>query len=56
MINTENIEEPQDQEEPVDQPDENGGIFVQGFLRIHDPESGETIVQGRAWYEKRNSF
>jgi len=48
MINTENIEESQDQEPEVAEPDEHGGIFIQGFLRIHDPESGETIVQGRA--------
>ena len=51
MINTEtttkspesNTEIPQDQK-----PDENSGILFQGFLKIHDPETGEVYKQGRA--------
>ena len=51
MINTNNTEKPdievQDSEN-VDKPDENGGVYVQGFFKIHDPESGEIICQGRS--------
>lgn len=52
MINTENnnqipMEENTNEQESV-APDEHGGIYVQGFLKIHDPESGEIILQGRA--------
>lgn len=27
---------------------ENNGVFVQGHIKIHNPESGEIFVQGRA--------
>lgn len=30
------------------EPDERGGIAVQGFFKIIDPESQEVIIQGRA--------
>ncbi len=29
---------------PVKQPDEQGGIFIRGHIKIHDPESGEVLV------------
>lgn len=48
MINNEstnNIEENSDDESELD---EHSGIILQGFLKIHDPETGEIIVQGRA--------
>jgi hypothetical protein len=47
MIN--NDKEPQEQsiEHEVTPPDEQPGIFVQSFLKIFDPESGEIIAQGR---------
>lgn len=51
MINTENTDQTQEpnSETPQDHsPDEHGGIHVQAFLKIHDPESGEIILQGRA--------
>lgn len=51
MINTENMSEPQVEETSQDtanEPDENGGLLVQGYFRIVDPESGKVIVQGRA--------
>jgi hypothetical protein len=51
MINTDNTKniEPEDQEPQEDTaPDENGGLYVQGFFKIHDPETGEIITQGRA--------
>lgn len=52
MINIENnnqepVQEQKNNQED-DQPDEHGGIYLQGFLRIHDPETGEIILQGRA--------
>jgi hypothetical protein len=31
----------------VTPPDEQPGIFVQSFLKIFDPDSGEIIAQGR---------
>jgi len=35
---------------PIDNfvPDENGGLYLQGFFKISDPESGLIIIQGRA--------
>lgn len=51
MINTEtsNQEPVQDiEQQESSAPDEHGGIHVQGFLKISDPESGEIILQGRA--------
>lgn len=51
MINIENTSEESVKEQEKsqeDHPDEHGGILLQGFLKIHDPESGETILQGRA--------
>jgi hypothetical protein len=50
MINTEKVSEskPEIPQEPVDKPDEHGGLLVQGFFKITDPESGTVIVQGRA--------
>lgn len=51
MINTDNTNniEPEDQELQEDtHPDENGGLYIQGFFKIHDPETGEVITQGRA--------
>lgn len=51
MINTQNPvqqdSEP-DQNKPVTEPDEQGGIVVQGFFRIFEPETGKVITQGRA--------
>lgn len=47
MIN--NDKEPQEQSDNSESttPDEQPGIFVQSFLKIFDPESGEIIAQGR---------
>jgi hypothetical protein len=47
MIN--NDKEPQEQSADNEStiPDEQPGIFVQSFLKIFDPESGEIIAQGR---------
>lgn len=30
------------------QPDERGGIYVQGHIKIYDPETDEVYVNGRA--------
>lgn len=29
-------------------PEENSGIFIQGFLKITDPESGDILLETRA--------
>lgn len=41
---TQKVEEPQ----PQRQPDEKGGIHVQGHIKIFDPETKEVFVNGRA--------
>ena len=51
MINTNNnsmseVQEQQNKNTP--EPDEDGGFYLQDFLKISDPESGEIITQGRA--------
>lgn len=47
-----NIDEKNKQEavkpQPERQPDERGGIHVQGHLKIFDPETKEVFVNGRA--------
>ena len=30
-----------------DHVDENAGIWIDEFLKIHDPESGEVLYEGR---------
>lgn len=40
-INTNNIEDDKRQVKP----DDSSGMYVRGFLKITDPESGETIVE-----------
>ena len=39
-INTESVEENRHVK-----PDDSSGMYVRGFLKISDPESGETIVE-----------
>jgi hypothetical protein len=39
-INTESSEENRQVK-----PDDSSGMYVRGFLKISDPESGETIVE-----------
>lgn len=51
MINKETEDKNQESEETREQasePDENSGILFQGFLKIHDPETGKIYTQGRA--------
>lgn len=47
-----NIEEKRDenlvQPQPERNPDERGGIHVQGHVKIFDPETKEVFVNGRA--------
>jgi hypothetical protein len=48
MINTDNNEKTTDPSTKVagtDKPDEAPGIYIRGFLKITDPESGEVLVQ-----------
>ncbi len=51
MINKETEDKNQKSDktqEETSQPDENSGIVFQGFLKIHDPETGKIYTQGRA--------
>ena len=45
MINTENTEDNQEKPTSETKPDDLNGIYVRGFLKITDPESGQTIVE-----------
>lgn len=35
-------------QQPEKKPDEKGGIYVQGHLKIFDPETKEVFMDGRA--------
>lgn len=51
MINKDNSsdqEEVLETESEENKPDDAGGFFVQGFLKIFDPVTGKIITQGRA--------
>lgn len=50
MINRKEPEKTETEQKPlaVPEPDEQSGLVFQGFLKIHDPETGEIITQGRA--------
>lgn len=37
-----------DKQKTPDSPNESGSIRVEGFVRIFDPTTGETIVETRA--------
>lgn len=44
-----NIESKQQEDARIEKtPDEKGGIFLQGHLKIFDPETKEVYVNGRA--------
>jgi len=42
--NMENIMEEKSQETPTNHPDDIGGIYVRGHIKIHDPDSGEVFI------------
>lgn len=47
MLNNDNTDktmQDKTQENPVKEPDDIGGIYVRGHIKIHDPESGEVFV------------
>jgi hypothetical protein len=46
MINTENTQnlEEKQVENTTKRPDESSGIYVRGHIKIHDPESGEVLI------------
>ena len=44
----ENKQEQQATPQPEKKPDEKGGIFVEGRIKIFDPETNEVYVNGRA--------
>lgn len=52
MINNDNADstefksaEPEPKRVSLEQPNESTGIYVRGFLKITDPESGDVIVE-----------
>jgi len=46
MINKDNsAEQVENIKEPVQKPNESTGIYVRGFVRITDPESGKVIIE-----------
>jgi len=47
-IDTDKSQDPVVEDSKQELPDENPGILFQGFLKIHDPETGEIYMQGRA--------
>lgn len=40
-----NREQTKEEKQPESKPNESTGIYVRGFLRITDPESGEVVVE-----------
>jgi hypothetical protein len=47
-INKHMDEKQQSTPQPEKKPDERGGIFVEGRIKIFDPETNEVYVNGRA--------
>lgn len=46
MINTDNNNQVLEEQPSAEtKPDDLNGIYIRGFLKITDPESGQTIVE-----------
>jgi hypothetical protein len=45
--NTENTMQEKTQDNPVKKPDEQGGVHLQGHIKIHNPETGEVFIDKR---------
>lgn len=43
-----NMTDKQQQNQPKKQPDEKGGILLQGHIKIYDPQTKQVFVNGRA--------
>lgn len=43
-INTDDKKEPEKENENK-KPDESTGMYIRGFLKITDPESGEVVIE-----------
>ena len=43
-----NKQEEKVETQPQNQPDERGGIHIQGHIKIFDPETKEVFMDGRA--------
>ena len=48
MINKNMDTKQQTNSQPEKKPDEQSGIYLQGHIKIFNPETNEIIVQGRA--------
>jgi hypothetical protein len=46
--NMDETTQPKVNPQPEKKPDEKGGIYVQGHLKIFDPETNEVFMDGRA--------
>lgn len=44
MINTNN-QEIEEKAEAENKPNDSSGIYIRGFLKITDPESGEVLIE-----------
>lgn len=44
MINKENLSK-SEKDSTTGKPNESSGIYIRGFVKISDPESGEVIVE-----------
>lgn len=47
--NSQNIEIENKNSGQTAQPDERSGVYVQGHIKIFDPNTGEVFVENRAW-------
>jgi len=45
MINTDNENNLEKQSEKKEKPDDFSSMYIRNFLKISDPESGETILE-----------
>jgi hypothetical protein len=43
-----NAQQPQPVNSEPKKPNENGSFHIEGFVKIHDPETQETFVEQRA--------
>ena len=45
MINTDNNEQENPEQAEQTKPDDLNGIYIRGFLKITDPQTGQTIIE-----------
>ena len=45
MINTDNDITEEERKEVANKPNDSSGIYIRGFLKITDPETGEVLIE-----------